>query len=55
MGHALNAPATPSAVAGATVCFGIRLVALWRGWRLPTAGEHEKATGVADDADGHRD
>jgi uncharacterized membrane protein YeiH len=55
VGHALNAPAAPSAVAGAGCCFGLRLVALWRGWRLPTAGEHEKATGVADDADGRRD
>src|SRR2546422_371063 len=55
MGHALNAPAAPSAVAGAACCFGLRLVALWRGWRLPTADEHEKATGVADNADGRRD
>jgi uncharacterized membrane protein YeiH len=55
VGHALNAPAAPSAVAGAACCFGLRLVALWRGWRLPTAGEPEKAKGVADNADGRRD
>jgi uncharacterized membrane protein YeiH len=55
VGHALNAPAAPSAVAGAACCFGLRLAALWRGWRLPTAGEHEKATGVADDAGGRPD
>ncbi len=55
VGHALNAPAAPSAAAGAACCFGLRLVALWRGWRLPTAGEHEKATGAADDAGGRRD
>jgi len=55
VGHVLNAPATVSAVAGAACCFGIRLVALWRGWRLPTAGEHEKAAGAADSAGGRRD
>jgi uncharacterized membrane protein YeiH len=37
-GHALEAPPAVSAVAGAAVCFGIRLVALRRGWRLPIAG-----------------
>src|SRR4029453_1881695 len=42
-GHVLNAPTAASAVAGAACCFGLRLVALWRGWRLPTAGEHERA------------
>src|SRR5438445_4233989 len=47
VGHLLNAPAAPSAVAGAACCFGLRLVALWRGSRLPTAGSHEQATGVA--------
>ncbi len=36
-GHALTAPPAASALAGAAVCFGIRIVALWRGWRLPTA------------------
>ena len=55
VGHALNAPAAPAAVAGAACCFGLRLVALWRGWRLPTAGEREKATGVAHNADGGHD
>jgi uncharacterized membrane protein YeiH len=38
-GHGLDAPPAVSALAGAAVCFGIRLVALWRGWRLPIAGE----------------
>ena len=40
-GHLLNAPPTASALAGAAVCLAIRLVALWRGWRLPTAGGPE--------------
>jgi len=37
------------------VCFGIRVVALWRGWRLPTAGEGKNAVGSADDAGARRD
>ena len=44
-GHGLNAPPTVSAVAGAAVCFGIRLLALWRGWRLPTARQNGNAAG----------
>ena len=43
LGHVLHAPAAPAAVAGAACCFALRLAALWRGWRLPTAGEQEKA------------
>ena len=54
-GHLLNAPPAESAVTGAAVCFGIRLVALWRGWRLPTAGERTKAVGSADDPGRPRD
>jgi len=46
-GHGLNAAPTVSAVAGATVCFGIRLVALRRGWRLPTAGHDRNVAGTA--------
>jgi uncharacterized membrane protein YeiH len=38
LGHVLNLPPTPTAIAGAAVCFGIRLVAIWRGWHLPVAG-----------------
>lgn len=45
VGHALNAPPAAAAVAGVAVCFGIRLVALWRGWRLPTAREQENLSG----------
>ena len=54
-GHILNAPPAASAVAGAAACFGIRLVALWRGWRLPTAGETKAAAGRADHEGGRRD
>jgi uncharacterized membrane protein YeiH len=54
-GHILNAPPAASAVAGAAACFGIRLVALWRGWRLPTAGEKKSAVGSGDNGGGRRD
>jgi uncharacterized membrane protein YeiH len=54
-GHLMNAPVVASALAGAAVCFGIRLVALRRGWQLPTAGEHERATGKIDSAGSGRD
>ena len=53
VGHALNASPTASAVAGAALCFVVRIVALRRGWRLPTAGAREKTTAAAsgDDRD----
>ena len=38
VGHVLNFPPTAMAIAGALLCFGIRLIAIWRGWRLPVAG-----------------
>jgi uncharacterized membrane protein YeiH len=37
IGGLLHLPATAGAVAGAVVCFGLRLGAIWRGWRLPGA------------------
>ena len=55
VGHILNVPAAAAAVVGAALCFGIRLVALWRGWRLPTAGAREDAPGAADSAGGQPD
>ena len=54
-GHLLRAPPVASALAGAAVCFGMRLVALWRGWRLPTAGGKENAVGSADSGRGRHD
>ena len=54
-GHVLNAPLAASALAGATVCFGIRLMALWRGWQLPTAGGEKNAVGSAHNEGGRRD
>jgi len=38
VGDALRWPATPVAVAGALSCFGLRWLAIRRGWRLPVSG-----------------
>jgi uncharacterized membrane protein YeiH len=51
-GQLLSAPPVAAASAGAAVCFGIRLVALWRGWRLPTAGGKENTAESADSRGG---
>jgi uncharacterized membrane protein YeiH len=37
-GHVLNLPPTAMAITGASLCFGIRFVAIRRGWHLPVAG-----------------
>lgn len=37
VGHVLNLPPTATAIAGAALCFGIRFIAIRRGWRLPVA------------------
>jgi len=37
VGHVLNFSPTVMAVVGAVICFGIRLIAIRRGWRLPVA------------------
>jgi uncharacterized membrane protein YeiH len=36
-GHVLGLPSIPVAVIGGGVCFGLRVVALRRGWALPVA------------------
>ncbi len=36
-GHLLHWPATATTIAGALLCFGIRLIAIRRGWNLPPA------------------
>jgi len=58
VGHVLNLPPTAMAAAGAAVCFGIRLVAIRRGWHLPVAGaprRNSKADVAEDDQDQRRE
>jgi uncharacterized membrane protein YeiH len=42
IGAALQLPATAVTIAGAVLCFGLRFMAIHRGWRLPIAGEPEQ-------------
>jgi uncharacterized membrane protein YeiH len=37
VGHWQDWPAIPTAVAGAVLCFALRLLAMWFNWRLPSA------------------
>ena len=36
-GHVLHLPSAPVAILGATLCFGLRMISIRRGWKLPTA------------------
>ena len=36
----LQLPFTAATVTGAAICFGIRFLAIRRGWRLPVARQH---------------
>ncbi|HJP70556.1 MAG TPA: trimeric intracellular cation channel family protein [Candidatus Limnocylindria bacterium] len=47
IGETLQIRVVPVAIVGAAVCFGLRLVALRRGWELPVARPHEP--GAKDD------
>jgi uncharacterized membrane protein YeiH len=42
-GAALGSPSAPVAVVGAVLCFGVRWLAIRRGWRLPVSGEDPPA------------
>jgi uncharacterized membrane protein YeiH len=44
VGYMLRQPATPVILAGAVLCFGLRLMAIRRGWQLPIAGEPERSS-----------
>jgi uncharacterized membrane protein YeiH len=53
VGHLLQLPSVPVTIAGAALCFGLRMVALRRDWQLPTANPGN-AAGPAEDAKGDR-
>ncbi len=44
VGHLLQWPSTPTAIVGAALCFGLRFMAIRRGWRLPVAAAPERQT-----------
>jgi uncharacterized membrane protein YeiH len=43
LGRKLHFPSEASTAAGAILCFGLRLLAILRGWHLPVAGESKPA------------
>lgn len=49
LGDALQLPTTPTAVAGAALCFGLRLAAIRFGWHLPTARHPDQVDEEAKD------
>jgi uncharacterized membrane protein YeiH len=56
VGHVLNLPPTTTALAGAALCFGLRLIAIRRGWRLPVADlPQQLKAGAAEVADEQED
>jgi uncharacterized membrane protein YeiH len=44
IGDLLQLPSAPVTIAGAALCFGLRLVAIRRGWQLPIARQPEQST-----------
>ena len=44
IGAALRLPSTAVTIAGALLCFGLRFMAIRRGWHLPVAGEPDLPT-----------
>lgn len=43
-GNALRLPPAAATIVGATLCFGLRFMAIRHGWHLPVASEPEKPT-----------
>ena len=43
LGHELELPSIPIAIAGAALCFGLRLIAVYRQWQLPTASAQKSS------------
>jgi uncharacterized membrane protein YeiH len=52
-GHVLNLPPTAMAIAGASLCFVIRFIAIRRGWHLPIAGLSLRSDSETDLAEDH--
>jgi uncharacterized membrane protein YeiH len=44
IGAALQLPSTAVTIAGAVLCFGLRFIAIRRGWHLPVADEPKPPT-----------
>src|SRR3954452_7136120 len=53
-GSLLHLPSTASTILGAALCFGLRLMAIRRGWHLPVAHVPSHATRLEQNKDGPR-
>jgi uncharacterized membrane protein YeiH len=53
IGDRLALPSAGVAAVGAALCFGLRLMAIRRGWRLPVARQPDHSTGEARSSDDH--
>jgi len=48
VGRVLQLPGTATTITGAIICFGLRLLAIRRGWQLPIAGRIVRSTPKSD-------
>ena len=57
IGHLLQWPAVPIAIAGVALCFGLRVMAIRYGWQLPVARfiDQERPTADRENSAQHRD
>jgi uncharacterized membrane protein YeiH len=57
IGHLLQLPAVPIAIAGVALCFGLRVMAIRYGWQLPVARfiDQERSTSGRENSAQHRD
>jgi uncharacterized membrane protein YeiH len=55
LGQYLQVPATEATIGGAILCFGLRLMAIQRGWRLPVMRRPERRDPPAGKPNGQRD
>jgi uncharacterized membrane protein YeiH len=51
IGHLLQIPSNPTAIIGALLCFGLRLIAIHRGWQLPVARPADRSSTKKNSAD----
>ena len=48
IGDGLHLPPSATTIAGALLCFGLRLMAIHRGWHLPIARQNKRSDGERD-------
>jgi uncharacterized membrane protein YeiH len=52
IGDALRLPSSVAEIAGASLCFGLRFIAMRRGWQLPVARPPEESNPIVHRSDG---